>query len=128
MLAKKKTKVVVVESELAKFGKMLVNFVRARRDPASGSFLSLSRSLSLARARARALTADRARARTACRRAQLIHFPWKYVIAFAVGAIVTIAVTLGVRTSSDARPYLYNGGKLGSLEKESVFVGDKKKN
>ena len=47
---------------------------------------------------------------------------------FAVGAIVTIAVTLGVRTSSDARPYLYNGGKLGCLEKESVFVGDKKKN
>ena len=31
MLAKKKTKVVVVESELAKFGKMLVNFVRGSR-------------------------------------------------------------------------------------------------
>ena len=50
------------------------------------------------------------------------------MVAFAVGLVVTVAVTLGVRTSSDARPYLYNGGKLGSLEKESVFVGDKKKN
>ena len=100
----------MVESELAKFGKMLVNFVRGSR--ARGP------------SRARLSRADRAPVRGA----QLIHFPWKYVVAFAVGLVVTVAVTLGVRTSSDARPYLYNGGKLGSLEKESVFVGDKKKN
>ena len=117
MLAKKKDKVVVVESELAKFGKMLVNFVRGSR--ARGPSRARARS-----SRARLSRADRAPVRGA----QLIHFPWKYVVAFAVGLVVTVAVTLGVRTSSDARPYLYNGGKLGSLEKESVFVGDKKKN
>ena len=44
------------------------------------------------------------------------------MIAFVVGAIITVAITLGVRTSCDKKPYLYNDGKLGCLEEKSVYV------